>query len=224
MRSGTSRRFGRILDIAVAKSVSQLVLPPADFSIVNLPESEKETREAFQRLYDTPSSRHVSLVLFRGKRGDRLGRISNYSEIPDSWGFLDSVFITYDKPSTCSNNGFLPLAEMGQLIYKGPAPDTKKTSWFRDGRSNATNLWDLSVQAGEAGEYSYHNTFNWEMMLLLMSMSGPMETRRFIYGLPINKAEFVSMSKFCEQYDMSGTVVVETQEDKNYLMKAIKGE
>jgi hypothetical protein len=176
----------------------------ADFSIVNLPCHNPDATEMLHTLINTSASKHVMLLLTRHRRQDRMKALSAVP-FAESAGFeyLDTATIWYEKPSSCSNHGFLPVAEVGYIFYKGgSAPDVKQTEWFGDGTSNATNLWGVSPQENEQRPATYHQRFCWEVPLLLMSLAKPLEYRRFIYAAELSDVEIEPLFRFCKKFNM----------------------
>ncbi|MEM4379169.1 MAG: hypothetical protein QXL01_00580 [Thermoplasmatales archaeon] len=212
------RSKDKLINVTVAKDTTNLVFQPADWSIVNLSESFEDGQRMFDALYQTAVQKHVVLVLCRHKRRDRLKAISTISN-PGKFNYLETVSLIYEKPKSCSNNGFLPLSEIGFVLYKGPTPNTNKTRWFRDDYNNATNVWDLGVQSPDEGDVTYYQRFSWELNLLLMSLAAPLSTRRFIYGLPLNADERESLFKFCNKYIISVELVSPTPTEANDIIK-----
>jgi hypothetical protein len=115
----------------------------------------------------------------------------------------------------------LPISEPGYLLYKGDAPDTKKTAWFSSDESqpNATNLWNLATQPGE-GTWTYYQKFSWEMNLLLMSMTSPSEHNRFIYGLEPSEGDLELIFKFCVQHQMGVQLYAKTHFDAESIINS----
>lgn len=204
-----------VINITVAKDISDVVFQPSDWSVVNIPSDTAKAKRLAENLYNMPSHRHVSLVLNRHRRKDRIKGLASLSAFDNkSWRFLDNVSVSYGKPSTCSNNGFLPLCEQGFIFYKGDTPDTKNTAWASDGTyQNATNEWVLCPQPIENVYFkqTYYQKFSWDMQLLLMSMCGQREYSRFIYGLAyssISPVEVRSLYAFCLKYHLTVEVIV----------------
>jgi len=199
-------------------SLSSVVFPPAAWSVINLPTEVDEADKIFKNLYNSPTSRHILLALSRHRRKERLAATANIARATQ-WSYLDTVSIRYDKPSTCSNNGLLPIAEPGFLMYKGgDTPDARRTEWFADGLANATNLWDLAAQPDE-GTSSYYQRFSWEMNMLLMSLAGPLENSRFIYGIPLSEADWSSVFRFCRHFDVGVQLYAKTHYEAEEIVR-----
>jgi hypothetical protein len=210
-----------LINIQVSSSPSSYVFQPCDWAIVNLPADPKDAEKMFSNLYNTPVSNQSVLVLCRHKRKMRPEALSNMNKIK-GFTYLDTVSITYEKPSSCSNNGLLPLAETGFLFYKGDIPDTKKTSWFSgDRHTNATNFWDVAPQDDESAP-SYYQKFNWDTNLILKSMMGTLSTRRFYYGFPVTADEISSIYSFCKKYMVVCHLFVDSAEEAEKVNKIIK--
>ena len=189
-----------MIEVLVGKTTGSVIFPPASWSVVNVPASESEAASLFNNLYNMPTHKHSMLALCRDRRKNRVQATKNLPS--ELWTYLETVAIFYEKPSTCSNNGLLPLSEPGWVFFKGPSPDTKKTSWFAEDYENATNLWNVAIQDGEPYQSAYFQKFNWETQLLMMSMSEPIETTRFIYMIPLDKNEQKSLFAFCKRYSL----------------------
>jgi hypothetical protein len=158
-------------------------------------------------------------MLSRSKRDDRTVSLANVgsfcSNNAEGWMFLDTISVAYDKPSSCSNSGLLPISELGFLFYKGTTgPNIQATSWFKDDRQNATNVWDLGVNPLEAElvgtKHTYHQRFSWEMNLLMYSLSTPMAYRNFIYMPKLTEAEAVSLCHFCKKFSVKVQIIAKT--------------
>lgn len=206
-----------LIEIYQGEGPDQIVYPPAAWSIINVPESGLDAQVFFKDLYHTATSRHIMLVVCRHKRKLR-GQV-NRNLPSDDWNYLETVSIWYEKPSTCSNNGFLPLAEPAWLYYKGDTPDTKKTEWFSSGDyNNATNLWNVAPSQGEPVDHIYYQKFSWELNLLLMSMAQSLEHKKFIYTLPLDKNEQISLFTFCQKFGVSAVLYAETHEEVDEIL------
>lgn len=195
-----------VVRVDVAKNLSQVVFPASCYSIVNIPASEADTKSLFSNLYNNPAQRHVAMVFCRHSKRNTLDAMANLATVENNtpWNYLDTVHVWYEKPSSSSNSAFLPLAEEGYLFYKGSTPNIGNTKWFsgEDG-PNATNLWNVSPQAGEERPFSYYRKFCWEIPLLLASMTIPLENRRFIYAVEWDSSlGYESLFKFCVEHNM----------------------
>ena len=206
-----------IINITIAKDVSEVVFQPADWSMVNIPLNPLAAERLANNLYNMPSHRHISLVVNRRRRKDRVKGLCSLAAFNDRrWRLLDTVSVGYGKPSTSSNNGFLPLTEHGYLFYKGDTPDAKKTNWAsEDGIQNATNQWDLCVQPLESVYYieqTYYQKFAWDLPLIMMSLADKCEHSRFIFGLWINSSpepkEIRSLYTFCSKFNLTVEIIV----------------
>lgn len=208
-----------LININVGTNQSSVLFGPADWSIINLSPSPEETRMVFNNIYQTPTSKHVILAVCRQKRKERLRALSNANQ-HGMFNYLETVTITYDKPKACSNNGLLPLSEIGLLFYKGNTPSVEKTKWFKESYNNATNLWDLSVQDLKyEGNSSYYQRFSWELNLIMMSLASPLENRRFIYTLPLNENEQFSLFHFCQEYLLKVELFCESSQEAIQILK-----
>ena len=210
------RSHDDLIRIEVIKDIGDIMPVAADFSIIDLPMDADKAKSLLLSIFNSPVSRHTTLLLNRHKRKDRIDATMNLI-IAQNIGFeyLDTVTIWYERPSTCSNNGFLPVSEIGHLFYKGASPDVRTTAWFSDDKSNATNLWNISSQENEPKQVTYYQKFAWEIPLLLMSMSNPMENRRFVYKAELTESEHESLFKFCRQHNVS--VQLYSDSDANAL-------
>lgn len=206
-----------LIRVDQAASLASIVFPPAAWSVINLPVEADDAERMFRNLYNSPTSRHICLALCRHRRKERLLATSNISRAPQ-WSYLDTVSIWYEKPSTCSNNGLLPISEPGFLMYKGDTPDANRTEWFGDGLANATNLWNLATQDGE-GSSSYYQRFSWEMNMLLMSLAGPLEHARFIYGMPLAGSDNRLVFGFCKHFDVGVQLYAKTHYEAEEIVR-----
>lgn len=208
--------------VSVAKEISELVFQPSDWSVVNIPTNKTRASALSANLYNMPTNRHVSLVLNRKRRADRVKGLSNLGYFDDKrWKFLDNVNISYEKPSNCSNNGFLPLSEQGFLFYKGDSPDTKGTDWASGNEyKNATNEWVLMHMQVEKKFFkqTYYQKFSWGMQLILMTLCGHLENGRFIYGLPVTPIECRSLRLFCKKFNLKVELMASSEEEAQKII------
>jgi hypothetical protein len=198
------------------KGLENAIFPAADFSIINVPAEKEAAQKVFDSLYDAPCFKHVSLVTVRHKKTEKLSALANLSL--NKQKFLDSVMLTYQKASSSSNLGLLPLAEPGFLFYKGPKPDVTKTAWFSDGYTNATNHWDVSPQPSEKTDLTHYQKFCWELGLLMYSLSAPREHRRFIYSHS-SLGELTSVFSFCNAYSLEVQLYASTDEEATKIIE-----
>lgn len=208
----------------ITSKTPNIVFSPADWSIVSIPENPKEAEVFAKHLYNTPTSRHVLLLLTRYRRNDRIGSIANLKYFNKNWKFLDTVSIVYEKASSCSNNGFLPVSEIGFVMYKGTEyPNVMATNWFNEKKPNATTLWDISrsiiEESSEDIKHTYYQKFSWEIALILYSLSKPLIHRNFIYTLKISDQEMKSLSKFLISLNLSVQLVVKDSKRAEQLVK-----
>ena len=217
-----------IFKTTVASDVSNVVFQPADWSIVNIPLDLNKARKLADNLYNCPSNRHITLVLNRHRRKDRIKGLSCISAFDNkNWKFMESVNIAYGKPSTCSNNGFLPLAEQGYLFYKGDAPDAKATKWMSSGEyQNATNDWNLFPSNIENMyfKHTYYQKFSWELQLVMKSLAGRLEHSRFIYaGSPDSSTipEIQSLYSFCIRHKVA-VEFISTEDNSKNITEALE--
>lgn len=208
-----------LIRVDQASTLADVVFPPASWSVINLPIDPDEARTIFKNLYNSPTARHISLALCRHRRKDRLAATANVGLASyQNWSYLDTVSIWYEKPSTCSNNGLLPIAESGFILHKGEAPEATRTKWFApEDRDNATNLWNLATQKDEATA-SYYQRFSWEMNMLLMSLAAPLEHARFIYGMPISDIEHELIFGFCRHFGIGVQLYAKTHIESEALI------
>jgi hypothetical protein len=209
----------KLINIEGVESVGDIVFHPSDWSVINSPPDPREAADVFTRLYNTPGTNHVSLVVFRQRKRLRLNAFASISGIPGDWNYLDTVSITYQKPSSCSNNGLLPISEVGVLLYKGVSPEVKRTAWFSSGYDNSTNLWDLGLQAEEGDKSLYFQKFSWEMNLLLKSLCGSLEHRAFTYTPFMTASEIKSVYAFCKMYQIRAYLYAKDTKDAEKLIK-----
>jgi hypothetical protein len=185
--------------ILVTTDLATVPMPAADISFFNIPKDRDAAAALFAAIHNAPSRKHIALFFCRHSRTDRLKALANIA-IDKELSYLDTVHLWYEKPSTSSNIGFLPLAEEGFILYKGSTPAVKNTAWFNPPESNASNSWGITAAEHEQRPFSYYRKFAWEIPLLLASMAEPRETERMIYGLD---DDHESAFKFCKEYNMS---------------------
>lgn len=207
--------------VEVVDDLSNLVPVVSDFSIINLPLDQKRAQTAMRCLFDSPTERHTTLILNRHRRKDRLAATMNLKTVEQAgFEYLDTVSIWYEKPSSCSNNGFLPVCEVGHLFYKGPMPDVKTTKWFGEETSNATNLWNVTTQEGENKPATYFQKFCWELPLLLLSMSRPLEHRRFMFGAEITEPELDTLFRFVKHFNIGVSLFTTSEQMAIHIIRS----
>ena len=208
------RSHDDLIRIDVCRNINSVIFPPVDCSILNIPDDANDAKNLFSSLWNAPAVHHLSLLFCRHKKKNRLKAMSNFANTPFS--YLDSVHIWYEKASSCSNNGFLPLSEQGVLLHKGTIPNIKNTDWFASDLSNATTLWNVSVQEKEPRQFTYHQKFSWEIVLLLLSMCKPWTYQRFIYGFSGDRD---SIFEFCRTFNIGVQLYESTAQEANELIK-----
>ncbi|CAB5220707.1 hypothetical protein UFOVP244_25 [uncultured Caudovirales phage] len=166
----------------------------------------KEAEQTFSHLYNTPTDRHVCLVVNRHKKEARIDSLANLRCV-GGFKYFDTVHIWYEKASGASNTSFMPLCETGYLFYKGETPDVKRTAWFSEDQTNATNLWPVSPNEGEQRSHTYYQKFNFETALLVHSLTLPSSNRRFIYGMDGHDENLFA---FCHQHKIGVFLCVST--------------
>lgn len=198
-----------LINIDQVLDVNRIVFPQAAWSIVNIPANEQDAASLQEQLYNSFSSRHVSLGLFRHKRTDKAQALSNLKNTP--FQIYDFVTLLYEK-ATGASSSFLPLSEMGVILHKGHQPDIENTSWFAEpGQKTPPNCWALSQQELEPGHPTYQR-FSWEVNLLMLSLAKPLETIKFIYGVNWQFSELPSIFAFCQTYNVSVQLYAQTEE------------
>lgn len=216
-----------IVHVTTGKDISDVMFQPADWSILNVPSDIKSAKRLANGLYNTPSARHVSLLVNRQKRKDRLHGLANLTAFGISWKFLDNISLSYGKPSTCSNNGFLPICEQAFLVCKGDPPNTKNTAWAsHDEYQNATNEWVLLPQSQESDLFreTYYQKFTWSLQMIMLSLVGSVEYGRFIYGLPLTPIEAKSLHAFCKKYKLTAELFMTDMDEALKIINIIDGE
>lgn len=161
-----------------------------------------------------PVERHITLVVSRQKKDGRIDSLGNLGII-DNFKYFDTVHIWYEKASGASNTTFTPLCETAFLFYKGDLPDVKRTAWFSEEQSNATNLWAVAPNEYETKPHTYYQKFSHEVALLLFSLSKPSGTRRFIYG-PDGLDE--NLLAFVFQYKIGAYLYTDTPEEAKAIV------
>lgn len=214
------RSHDDLIRVEVVEDISNAAPIASDFSIVNLPLNAQKATMTMANLFNAPTERHLTMIVNRHRRKDRLAATVNLGTVvAQGFEFLDTVSIWYEKPSSCSNNGFLPVCEVGHLFYKGAMPDVKTTEWFGDQTSNATNIWAVTPHEDEGKTATYYQKFCWELPLLLLSMAKPLEHRRFLYGAEITEAELETLFKFCVQFNIGVQLIVDSDKMGLYIVR-----
>lgn len=204
---------GKITVEVVTKMDNLGALPAAAFSLVNIPVLPMESKTLFERLYNTPSKNHIVLAFARHSRATKLESLGNLGSIP--FKFLDQIHIWYEKPSSSSNIGLLPVAEDAYIFYKDDAPKVKNTNWYSVDHPNASNMWGVTPYSGEGRAHTHYRYFSWEVALLLWTMANPIETRKLIYGL---EDDHYHVLKFCREYDFSAHILTKASEEAQKII------
>ena len=214
------RSYDDLIRVDVIGNVCNSVSLVGDFSIINLPLYKSDSQNLFKNLFNNPSSKHITLLLNRHKRKDKLEAMKNLPFVTEAgFEYLDSISIWYEKPNSCSNNGFLPVCETGYLFYKGTTPDVKNTAWFGEDTSNATNLWNVTSSEKEGSQATHYQKFCWEIPLLLLSMSKPLENRRFVYNIELSDQELDSIFRFCKFYNIGVQLFASTDQQGGNIVR-----
>jgi len=203
--------------VVMSTNMSDVDFVPAAWSILSMPAAVSNSLKMTERLINTPTSRHVTLIVNRGKRAEKIAVMKNITNIHGRLEFLDSVNLVYERSGGNSSKYFNVMSESGYLFHKGERPDLETTQWFSVNKAtNASNCWDLGVQPNEKKYLpaSSPKRFNWELCLLMSSLSGSTsEYRRFIYGLPLTeKEDYESLLKFCEVFNYECQLIVSDNE------------
>jgi len=212
-----------LIEILVGVNVGSVIFPPLAWSVVNAPTDALETRSLFRNLYNSPSSNHLCLCLHRQRKKDKLASFSSLSGIDTGWGYLDTVSIFYQRPSSSSNNGLLPLAELGHLLTKGDSPEVSNSAWFNYEVGNATNFWDVEAADGidDKDDFTYFQKFSSQMNLILMSMCRPLEYRKFAYLCDVDKKELRHIHNFCKGLGVSACLYAETDTEARKMIEQV---
>jgi hypothetical protein len=174
------KTYDDCLRVEVANNLLNSVFPPADVTILDLPEDKIEFRGLLTNLYHTQTDKQILFLTLRGKKQDKLSGLMNMIDIKP-WKLLDMVCLTYQKPGQSNGNCLVQLAEMGFILHKGQkAPNISNTKWFRDGYANAGTHWDLAVQPGESHSGTVFQAFSGELVYLLISLAKPLQSDRSV--------------------------------------------
>lgn len=187
-----------LLKIEVMKKASEAVFPSFDVAIFPLMETESDHKDFMKALYQSQNDKQILLLIPKGEKSNKLKQLS-YLKTHKPWKFIDSVAITYDRPGQSNGNCAIQLADYGFLYYKGvQSPHLGNTRWFRDAYANAGNHFDLGVMEGEERQYTQYNKFSAELIMLLVSMSFPIQVGRVLYGfgnLDLPALKFIKSGK-----------------------------
>lgn len=184
-----------IIRIDVVKNISHAVFPACDASIVSSLVDPIEMRALMYNLWNSPSDKHVCLVLPRQRRSQTLRVLENISQVKD-WEFLDTVQICYEKTVQSNASSFVKNSETGFLYYKGDFPQLDKTQWFNPDYSNATTTWNVTPQPEEPVKNTAYQRFSWEVLLLLVTLSQPLHYGRFVYALDPSDDNLLSFAAY----------------------------
>lgn len=218
------------IKVTLANSPSDVIYDPADWSIHNLPTDTEEAEKLSSLMYSMPVSNHVMALFCRHKRNNKIKAYSNLGvfsteDKKQDWDYFETASVWYEKPSSCSNNGFLPVSETAFILYKGDSPDANYTGWFSEDYNNATNLWPVNPQPDElvVFKHTYNHRFSWEFNLLVSSICRPMNYRSFIYTLPFNKKELKSIHEMCKTHNLKAQLFssVENEKEIEELLKGL---
>lgn len=226
---GQTKQKKSIINNTYISSMSNCVFLPSDWSIFSIPGSKIESKRLAANLYNMPTKNHILFLLSRETKNKRIKSLSNLVSFEnEGWKFLDSVSVTYEKPSVTSSNGFLPLSEHGYIFYKGDEPTLDKTSWFNPEYKDSSNLWDLQVGQVSESDYfknTYSQKFSWELNLLLYSLVGIRANMRFTYGVNISvSSEIKSLINFCEEMGLSCELLCNSEEKNKKITKVLERE
>lgn len=213
------------IEILVGSDLGQVIFPPLAWSVVNLPHDAEEASGFVKNLFNSPTSHHLCLTVHRQRKKDKIASLVNLKYFDKNWKYLDTISVQYQKPSSSSNNGFLPVAEAGHLLCKGDIPDTNTTAWFNDDVGNATNLWDVDSVEGidNKDEKTYCLKFSSQLNLILMSMCRPLEYRKFGYFCDVDRAELTRIKSFCTAMNVTVCLYAETDSEAHKMLELLDG-
>jgi hypothetical protein len=214
------RSHDDLIRVEVVENIGNISPCAVDFSMVNVPVSNAQFKNVMDILYNSPTQKHITLLLNRHARKDRISALSNIGKI-SNFEYLDTISIWYERPSSCSNNGFLPVCEVGQLFYKGSIPDASVTAWAGEETSNATNLWSATPMIGEKNDkgFTYYQKFCWIVPSILMSLAQPLENRRFACLIDMLDSEYDSLFRFCRHYKIGVQLYVNTEAQAVHIIR-----
>lgn len=169
------------------KNKSNMVIPAADVSVINIPVKTTEFDQLVKSVENIPTDKHLVLFTSRHTKADVLRSVANLTRIKNL-EFLDIVHLTYQKSSR-KTGSFTHLAECGYLFYKGITPSIDNTFWFRGNSfANASNHWDVSPYSDdrmkENTDISVYPKFAWDIGLILMTLAYPLSHNKMVWSLP----------------------------------------
>lgn len=175
-----------LIRVEIICSITDAIPPVTDFSIFNIPKNKADAEQLFQNIYSMPTDKHLTLMLCRHIKRDKLKALSNFA-CSKELEYVDTVSMTYQE-TNYRGAGLSTLSEIGALFYKGDEPNFQQTSWFRTETHNASNHWDLSPYKDDNHQEnpvpSTNGRFSWDLALLMATACGPMHHKRFLYCLP----------------------------------------
>jgi hypothetical protein len=208
-----------LIHVDQTNDLSKIVFPQAAWSVINIPTDEAEARDLQERLYNSFSSRHLVLGLFRHKKNEKPAALRNIKSL---FHIYDYITLSYEK-ATGSSNGLLSLSEWAVILYKGQSPDGEKTQWFAEaGHRAAANIWALGQQEHEPFAPTYQR-FSWEANLMMLSLAKPLETVKFIYATGWQQSELPSIFGFCQAHNVSVQLYTKTIEEAKKVITLYEG-
>jgi len=213
-----------LVEILIGPDLGNVIFPPLAWSVINVPSRGVEANHMFDNLYNSPTSHHICLTVHQQRKKDKIKSLVNLQLAEErGWKFLDTVSVLYQKPSSSSNNGFLPIAETANLFFKGDTPDTATTGWFNDEVGNATNFWDVDAVDGvdSKDDKTYYQKFSSQLNLILMSMCRPLEYRKFAYLCDVDKHELRRIHNFCKSFNITVCLFTDSDIDAKAMIEQV---
>lgn len=171
-----------VIVIDVLDSIErEMVLPQADFSLVEMPLEPNGVLDLFSSLYRTQRNNHASLVVSRLPRKLRLKAFAN-AIIPEAVGFKfhDTVTIVSQETFKRIPGNLTSLGEVGILFTKSDDVNKEASSWFNTEFGDCTNVWDVTPQPAEHITKTVSRHFCHEVGYLLANCASPLVCRKFL--------------------------------------------
>lgn len=208
---------GRIVIMLTDDPVNKSVFPQTDFSFIETPMSQADTKTLFTNLYETQRSNHICMASVRLPKKMRLKAFANLTEA-EAVGFRyhDHVTIVSQEEYKSIPSNLTQLGETVVLFTKSDDINKKNTDWFREEIGDCSNVWDVTPQELEtmiSTTISRH--FSWEQGALMSQLSSPMICRKF---LVVGTAE-ASMAEFAYQFDLGMYVVTSDELSAKRVIK-----
>jgi hypothetical protein len=176
-------------------------LPQTDFSIVEGTNTAEPMKHLYDKLHKTQAINHVSLVVMRQPRKNRLKAFAALVGIEETgFRYYDHVSIVSQTESKKSAHSLTQLGEVAVMFTKTDEINKSASEWFRPDVGDCSNVWDVTPQEEEFFVKSTAaRKMCIETLALMANCASPLVARRFlIIGTPES-----TMAEFAHKFNLT---------------------